>query len=102
MKKLISAKLAGNILLFSLGLLLVLHILVLLKIVPANIMWGGQATSANLVTLEIIALAVTLFFGCITAAKVGYIQVGRFSVMVNILVWIIFIFLLLNTLGNLA
>lgn len=102
MKKLISAKLAGNILLFSLGLLLVFHILVLLKIVPANIMWGGQANAGNLVMLEVIAIVVTLFFGYIIAAKTGYIQVGKFAGVVNILVWIIFIFLLLNTLGNLA
>ena len=102
MKKLISAKLAGNILLLSLGLLLVFHILVLLKIIPADILWGGQATSANLITLEIIAIVVTLFFGFVIAAKTGYINVGKFAVMVNILVWVIFAFLLLNTLGNLA
>ena len=102
MKKIISAKLAGNILLFSLGLLLVFHILVLLKIVPANIMWGGQATAGNIIMLEIVALAVTLFFGFVIAAKTGYVKVGRFAGTVNILVWIIFAFLLLNTLGNLA
>ena len=102
MKKLVSAKLAGNILLFSLGLLLIFHILVLLKIVPATMMWGGQATSANLVVLEVIAIAVTLFFGFIIAAKAGYLSAGKFAAMLNILVWIIFAFLLLNTLGNLA
>lgn len=102
MKKLISAKLAGNILLFSLGLLLLFHILVLFKIIPADIMWGGQATSTNIITLEIIAIVVTLFFGFVIAAKTGYINTGKFAVVVNILVWIIFLFLLLNTLGNLA
>ena len=102
MKKLISAKLAGNILLASLGLLLVLHILVLVKIVPATMMWGGQATSDNLVMLEIVALAVTLFFGFVIAAKIGYVNAGKLASVVNVLVWIIFIFLLLNTLGNLA
>lgn len=102
MKKLISAKLAGNILLLSLGLLLILHVLVLLKIVPADMMWGGQATSSNLIILEIIALAVTLFFGFVIAAKTGYVKVGKFAGVVNILIWVIFAFLLLNTLGNLA
>jgi len=102
MKKLVSVNLAGNILLFSLGLLQVFHILVLLKIVPADIMWGGQATATNIITLEIIALAVTLFFGFIIAAKTGYVNAGKFAGVVNVLVWIIFAFLLLNTLGNLA
>jgi hypothetical protein len=102
MKKLISAKLAGNILLLSLGLLLVFHILVLFKIIPANIMWDGQANADNLSMLEIVALAVTLFFGFVVAAKTGYVNVGKFTGVVKVLVWIIFAFLLLNTLGNLA
>jgi hypothetical protein len=102
MKKIISAKLAGDILLVALGLFLVFHILVLLKIAPANIIWGGQANPANIFNLEIVALTVTLFFGLIIAAKAGYIKAGNLAGAVNILVWIIFIFLLLNTLGNLA
>jgi len=104
MKKLISAKLAGNILLFSLGLLFLFHILVLLKVIPADIVWGGQIRSdqANLNTLEIIALLVTLFFILIIAAKTGYIQAGKLSGVINVGVWLVFAYLLLNTLGNLA
>lgn len=102
MKKFISAKLAGNILLFSLGLLLIFHILVLFKVIPANIIWGGQATAANIITLEIIALIVTLFFGYVIAAKTRYASAGKFIIVINILVWIIFAFLVLNTVGNLA
>ncbi len=104
MKNLISAKLAGNVLLGSLGLLLVFHILVLLGVIPANIVWGGmiQEAQSNLVTLEVIALLVTGLFMLIIAAKLGYIQVGKLSGIVNIGIWLIFAFLLLNTLGNLA
>lgn len=104
MKKLISARLAGNILLTALGLLFVFHILVLFKVLPADIVWGGQirGVQANLITLETIALLVTVFFMLIVAAKAGYIQAGKLSVAANIGVWLIFIFLLLNTLGNLA
>ncbi len=102
MKKLVSAKLAGNILLVALGLLLVFHILVLLKVLPANMIWGGGANSGNLFVLETVAILVTLFFGLIIAAKSGYIKTGKFARAVNVLVWLIFAFLLLNTLGNLA
>ena len=54
MKKLISAKLVGNILLAALGVLFIFHILVLLGVLPADIVWGGQITDspANPVTLE--------------------------------------------------
>lgn len=104
MKKLVSAKLAGNILLFSLGLLVIFHILVLLRVVPATIIWGGQiqGVPANLVTLETVALFITAIFILIVAAKTGYLQTGKVSGAVNIGVWLIFAYLLLNTLGNLA
>ena len=104
MKKLISARLAGNILLVSLGLLVVFHVLVLLGAVPADIVWGGmiQGAQTNLILLETIALLITILFILIVAAKVGYIQAGKLSGVVNAGVWLIFAFLLLNTLGNLA
>ncbi len=102
MKKLISVKLAGNLLLIFLGLLLVFHILVLLGIIPASVIWGGQANSTNLVVLESIALVVTVLFLIIVAAKLGYILSGKFSGAVTVGLWIIFAYLILNTLGNLA
>lgn len=104
MKKIISARLAGNILLAASGLLFVFHILVLLRVLPADIVWGGriQGVPENLLVLEIIALLITSFFMLIIAAKVGYLQAGKLSGAVNIGVWLIFAFLILNTLGNLA
>jgi hypothetical protein len=104
MKTFISAKLAGNILLAALGLLFIFHILVLLRVIPAEIVWGGMIEDAqtNLVTLELIALLVTLLFMLIIAATIGYIKAGKLSSVINIGVWLVFAFLLLNTLGNLA
>jgi hypothetical protein len=104
MKKLVSAGLAGNILLAALGLLFIFHNLVLLGILPPDIVWGGQiqGIQSNLIILEAAALVVTVLFMLIVAAKVGYIQAGKWRSVVNVGVWLIFIFLLLNTLGNLA
>ena len=104
MKRLISARLAGNILLAALGLLFIFHVLVLFGVLPAEIVWGGmiQGGQTNLVTLETVALVMTLLFMLIVAARIGYIQVGRLSGAVKVGVWLIVIFLLLNTLGNLA
>jgi hypothetical protein len=104
MKKLISVKLAGNLLLISLGLLVIFDILILLNVLPSNIVWGGQIkdAAANLIVLELIALVVTFIFAIVIAAKMDYITAGRFAKAVNIGVWIIFAYLILNTLGNLA
>jgi hypothetical protein len=104
MKKLISAKLAGNLLLISLGLLAVFDILILLNVVPSNIVWGGQIKDPedNLIVLELIALVVTFIFAIVIAAKMDYIKAGGFAKAVNIGVWVIFAYLILNTLENLA
>ena len=104
MKKLISEKLAGNLLLISLGLLAIFDILILLNIMPSNIVWSGQIKdpAANLIVLELIALVVTFIFAIVIAAKVDYIKAGGFTKAVNIGVWVIFAYLILNTVGNLA
>ena len=104
MKKLISAKLAGNILLIIFGFLVVFHILVLVNVFPSNMVWGGQAgaSPSSLRILETISLIFTVLFAIIVAAKIGYIKAGKFMRVINILLWIIFVYLLLNTAGNLA
>ncbi len=104
MKKLLPFKLAGNILLVSFGLLFIFHILVLLGVVPSEILWSGQvgASSANLVTLELAALFITILFAVIVAVKMEYIKAGKWKGAVTVGLWVIFAYLLLNTLGNLA
>ena len=103
MNKLISAKWAGNLLLAALGLLAVFHILVLLTVIPANIVWGGAIkSSASLFTLEMISLLVTLGLAAIIAAKAGYIATMRFKTAINIGAWSVFAILLLSLLANLA
>jgi len=104
LKKFIIARLAGNILIIILVLLAIFHVLILFKFVPSGIVWGGQIkdSSTNLVTLELVSLIVTVTFLFIIAAKIGYINVGKFKKIINIGVWIIFGYFVLNTFGNLA
>lgn len=104
MKKLISTKTAGNILLALFGLLVAFHIVILLNLLPSNVVWGGQVggSPSSLRTLETISLFLTILFAVVVAAKIGYIRVGKFSRVINVLLWIIFTYLLLNTAGNLA
>lgn len=100
MKKIISAKSAGNILLIIFSALIVFHILVLTGLAPADIVWGGRANTWHI--FEIISLVFTILFAIIVAAKVGYIKTTRFGSAVTVFLWLMFAFLLLNTLGNLA
>jgi hypothetical protein len=104
MNKLISTKLAGNLLLGALGLLAVFHVLVLLSVIPADIVWGGaiRNSTTSLIPLEMISLLVTLFFAVVIAAKAGYIKATRFQVAINIGVWVVFAILLLSMAANFA
>jgi len=104
MKRLISAKLAANVLLISLGFLLIFHLLVLFRLLPSTTVWGGQAVVSprDLIGLELVAFVVTLLFTAIIAAKASYIPVGRFKMIATIGVWLVFAYLLLTTLGSLA
>lgn len=95
---------AGNILLVLFTLLAVFHVLVINRIVPSNIVWGGRfiESTSDLFLYEVIALLVLILFILITAAKVGYIKIFKSQKAMNICVWIIFAYLLLNIVGNLA
>lgn len=103
MKKLISAKLAGNILLVSLAVLEVFHVLVLLKIVPFGIVWGGQIKDVySLVVFEAFAIILTSFFIIIVAIKLDYIKIKRLKRVASIGVWVMLVYFILNVIGNLT
>lgn len=104
MKRILSANVAGHTLLVALGLLALFHILVLLQVVPATIVWGGRAAAApgQLVVLELVALAVTALFALTIAAKLRYFDAGALRRVVAVGAWVIVAYLLLNTLGNLT
>ncbi len=104
MKTLFSPKLTGGILLLALALLAILHVLILFGIVPAGIAWGGQVggSPGNLVVLETIALLVTLLFALIVAVKASFIRTIRFKRAAGLGIWLVFVYFVLNTVGNLA
>ncbi len=100
----IPARTAAKILIVIFGVLVIFHVLMLLQLLPPNMVWGGQAAGspASLRTLEVISLIITILFTLVVAAKAGFIQAAGWVKVVNVLLWLIFVYLLLNTLGNLA
>ena len=103
MKKLISVKLAGNISIVLMVLLIIFHILIMIRIVPYDIVWGGQIKDdVSLMKFEIFALVISFLFLVIVLVKIDYLKFRKFRKITNIAVWIIFVFFLLNTVGNLA
>jgi len=103
MTRLISARTTGNVLLVIFGLLVAFHILVLLNLLPSSIVWGGRAGSASsLRALLTVSLVFNVLFALVVAAKIGYVEIGNFNRLINVLLWMIAAYLLLNTVGNLA
>ena len=104
MRNLISARTAGRVLLVGLGLLAAFHVLVLTRVLPGSAVWGGRAadTPDNLVLLEVTGLAVTLLFALVVALKLRALGATEPRRPIDIGVWVIFGYFLLNTLGNLA
>ena len=103
MKKLISFKLAGKIIITIIVLLIIFHILLLLGIVPSDIVWGGKAADeATIIKLEIFSLVTSFIILAVIFAKLRQNKNAKSRKIINLAVWIIFGYFLLNTVGNLA
>jgi len=104
MKKIITATLAGKILLGAFILMLIMHILILMRVVPSSLVWGGQVAKdqSNLFQLELFAIVVTLLFIGLIITKMRRLEAGTTNRWINIGIWIVFVYLVLNTVGNFA
>ena len=103
MKNIISTKFAGNVLISLLILLIVFHVLVLMKVIPYQIVWAAQIDdSSTLLIYEGFAISLTALFVLIISMKIGYFMPRKFNKVVNAGVWFVFIYFLLNTIGNLT
>lgn len=102
MRRMLNTKTVGTGLLILLSANLVMHLSILAGIVPYEIFWGGQLEkeTANIVLMEIIALAILSLFIGITILNTYY--PSKYSLLAKVGIWIVFAYLLLNTAGNLA
>ncbi len=104
MKRILGARTAANGLLIGLGGLAVFHVLLLMRVLPADIAWGGRANEASgsFLVLELVGLAVIALFALLVAAKIGYVKVSRLRPLVSVGTWLMFGYFTLNILGNLV
>lgn len=104
MSRFISPAASGRLLIAALSVMLAVHLLIVFQVLPYEFVWGGQIKdSASLLVFEGIAIVTTLVFIAVTALKAGLIRVpGVGKVIVSAGMWIMFGYLALNTVGNLA
>ena len=103
-RNLLTARQAGFGALSLLSLLFVFHVFVVLGVVPADIVWGGQFgdSPTDAITFELVAILVTLLFGVVILMKLNLIFRGKAGRMTNIACWVMFVYFVLNAIGNLS
>lgn len=103
LRNLIEYRLAGWLLLVAMLLLLILHLLVFADVLPDAILWGDLATDeTTLFFYELVAMAISLVFLVIVAAKLEYITARIPGRLLTAGLWAMALYFLINMLGNLA
>jgi hypothetical protein len=78
------------------------HILILLKIIPYEITWGGKLkTDQEMYLFETFSILVNLFFIFVLLQKGVFIKPFLGKKTVSIILWIFLAIFVLNTIGNL-
>ena len=81
---------------------LVFHFLVLLKVIPYKIVWGGRLKSdTQMYRFEVVSIFTNLIFLAIVFAYSGILLSDISPNIISILLWIMAALFSLNTLGNL-
>lgn len=102
MKIFFSKDASGKVLLVAFALLIIFQFLILVNFIPYNVAWAGQLTKDNYVIMSLMSIIIVILFMAIIAIKLQYILKGKVDIIGTIGAWIIFIYLILNTMGNIA
>jgi positive regulator of sigma E activity len=81
---------------------MIFHLLVILKVLPGDIVWGGTFDESSLVKYEIIAFFITGFLLFIAIVKAGYINNTNLKKVANFLIWIMVIYFAFMIFGNMT
>ena len=94
----ISQNNAIKLLIGLLSIVIVFHFLIIVKIIPFNIAWGGRLKSdQEMYVFEGISIVINLFLIWVLSLKLKNVK-GK---LINIMLWIFLGIFTLNTIGNL-
>lgn len=79
----------------------IFHLLILVRVIPFEITWGGRLkTVEEMYVFETISILINSFFIFILLQKGEYIRYFLGEKTVKIVLWIFFTIFVLNTIGN--
>lgn len=88
-------------LLVLLSLFLLLHLIILLKLIPYNLVWGGRLKSdKEMVRFEIFSILMTSLFIIVILVQADFLTIDIPNKIITYALWLMTGLFLLNTLGN--
>lgn len=88
-------------LLILLSLFLLLHFIILLKIIPYNLIWGGRLKSdTEMYRFEIFSILINALFIIVILVQAGFWMSNIPNKVITFALWLMTGLFLLNTLGN--
>jgi len=97
----LSTNVASKGIIAILSFIVIFHLLVILKLIPVEIVWGGNIdTNRQFYIMESICITLNLFFIFIVSVYAGFLKFNLNPVMLRMVIWTMFILFLLNSIGN--
>lgn len=79
----------------------IFHTLILVRVIPFEITWGGRLkTVEEMYVFEALSILITFFFIFVLLQKGEYIPYFFGKKSVSIVLWVFFVIFILNTIGN--
>ena len=95
-------KLAVNVMIILLALVMIYHLLILIGVIPFDVAWGGRLeTKADMQVFETVSILVNVFILFVVLMKGSIIKTRIPARVINIFLWIFTAIFALNTIGNL-
>ncbi|MDP1802420.1 MAG: hypothetical protein Q8L81_13765 [Bacteroidota bacterium] len=81
---------------------LAFHLLILIKVIPYEITWGGKLKNdKEMYVFEILSIVVNSFFVYVLLQKGNYVKPVFGRKTLSVILWVFFAIFTLNTIGNL-
>lgn len=88
-------------LIIILSAFLVFHFLIILKIIPYSVVWGGRLKSdKEMYRFETVSISINLFFLLIILVQSSFLAIDFPRKIMTIILWIMTALFLFNTFGN--
>ncbi|MGF6846885.1 hypothetical protein QFZ51_002120 [Chitinophaga sp. W3I9] len=95
-------KIAGVVMITIFSLLILFHLLIVAKVLPYSLVWGGRLRSPmEMYRLEAISVLVNVFFLLVVLGKRKLLKLPANGKVLSLVLWLMCLLFFVNTLGNL-